>query len=51
VVRVNEEAPSFGGWSQKHLMASADAAVPIEPGRQRLTVSVVVEWALGTAAA
>jgi uncharacterized protein YggE len=51
VVRVNEETPSFGGWSQKHLMASADAAVPIEPGRQRLTVSVVVEWALGTAAA
>jgi hypothetical protein len=51
VVRVNEETPSFGGFTQKHLMASADAAVPIEPGRQRLTVSVVVEWSLGTAAA
>jgi uncharacterized protein YggE len=51
VVRVNEETPSFGGFSQKHLMASADAAVPIEPGRQRLTVSVVVEWALAPAVA
>ncbi|GIE34918.1 putative conserved lipoprotein LpqG [Actinoplanes italicus] len=51
VVRVSEETPTFGGYSHKTLMASADAAAPIEPGRQSLTVTVVVEWALGTAAA
>ncbi|MEU4620303.1 SIMPL domain-containing protein [Actinoplanes sp. NPDC023801] len=52
VVRVAEEAPSFGGWGgQKTTLAAADAMLPIEPGRQRLTVTVVVEWALGTAAA
>lgn len=51
VVRLNEEAPTFGGFNQKTLMASADAAASIDPGRQRLTVTVVVEWALGTAAA
>jgi uncharacterized protein YggE len=44
VVKVSEETASFGGPVAHYSMA-ADSAVPIEPGRQRLTVSVTVEWA------
>ncbi|MEU4421704.1 SIMPL domain-containing protein [Actinoplanes sp. NPDC024001] len=46
VVRVVEETPSYGWAGDNYKMAAADAAVPIEPGRQELTVSVTVEWAL-----
>ena len=36
-----------GSWSNG--MAAADAPMPIEPGRQQLTASVSVEWALRAA--
>jgi uncharacterized protein YggE len=44
VVKVSEETPTFGGAAAHYSMA-ADSAVPIEPGRQRLAVTVTVEWA------
>jgi uncharacterized protein YggE len=51
VVRVSEETPTYSGSGYEHKMSAAmgaaDMAVPIEPGRQRLSVSVTVEWALG----
>ncbi|HEX9999989.1 MAG TPA: SIMPL domain-containing protein [Actinoplanes sp.] len=51
VVKLSEETPSYGGPVAHYSMAAADSAVPIEPGRQRLTVTVTVEWALQPAAA
>jgi uncharacterized protein len=51
VLEVNEDAPSsvrpIGLFSPA---AAMDAKFPIEPGRQKLTVNVTVEWALGAAA-
>ncbi|MDI6104872.1 SIMPL domain-containing protein [Actinoplanes sp. NEAU-A12] len=48
VVKVSEETPRFfGGQGEHNKMAMADFTVPIEPGRQRLTVTVTVEWAFG----
>jgi uncharacterized protein YggE len=48
VVKVSEETPSYGG-PVAHYSPAADAAVPIEPGRQRLAVTVTVEWAFQAA--
>lgn len=48
VVRVSEETP---GYREPGMMAAADAVVPIEPGRQRLAVTVTVEWAFQPGAA
>ncbi|NMO53807.1 SIMPL domain-containing protein [Actinoplanes sp. TBRC 11911] len=45
VVRISETDPGFAGAGG---MAAADARFPIEPGRQRLSASVTVEWALGS---
>ncbi len=45
VLRVSEATPGHGGPGG-HDLAAADSAVPIEPGRQRVTVTVTVEWAL-----
>jgi uncharacterized protein YggE len=51
VVRVSEATLGYSGSGYEHKMSAAmgaaDMAVPIEPGRQRLGVSVTVEWALG----
>nr|WP_231859052.1 SIMPL domain-containing protein [Actinoplanes missouriensis] len=53
VIRVSEETPSYGRpYGQdmaSALKAAADSAVPIEPGRQQLSVTVTVEWAFGKA--
>jgi uncharacterized protein YggE len=46
VLRVSEETPTYTGGAGGSFAAAADMAVPIEPGRQQLTVTVVVEWAL-----
>jgi uncharacterized protein YggE len=47
VLKVSETAPSCGGcFGQNNSFAMA-SRVPIEPGRQRLAVTVTVEWALG----
>ena len=48
VLRVSEETPGLYGGSGEHdkMAAVADFAVPVEPGRQRLAVTVTVEWAL-----
>jgi uncharacterized protein YggE len=46
VVKVSEETGGYRGPFGQHDMAAADSAVPIEPGRQRLTATVAVEWAL-----
>lgn len=43
VVLLSEETSSYGGPVAQYAMA-ADSAVPIEPGRQQLTVTVTVEW-------
>lgn len=48
VVRVSEATPYYGGPAGSDGMA-ADARFAIEPGRQRLTATVTVEWALGPA--
>jgi uncharacterized protein YggE len=46
VLTVSEETPGFGeGGGHKYSM-SADAAMPIEPGRQQVTVTVTARWAL-----
>ncbi|GAB7036751.1 MULTISPECIES: SIMPL domain-containing protein [Catenuloplanes] len=44
VVRVSEESSGYHGGSADYSL-SADAAVPVEPGRQPVSVTVVVEWA------
>jgi uncharacterized protein YggE len=46
VVKVSEENPGYGRPFGQYAMAAADSAVPIEPGRQQLTVTVTVEWTL-----
>jgi uncharacterized protein YggE len=45
VVKVSEGIPSDREPTAHYDMAAASAAVPIEPGRQRLTATVTVEWA------
>lgn len=51
VVRVSEETSGYRGSGERDLMAAADSAVPIEPGRQHLAVTVTVEWAFKPGAA
>jgi uncharacterized protein YggE len=46
VVKVSEVAPDRVGSGGQDLRSGAALPVPIEPGRQRLTVTVTVEWAL-----
>jgi uncharacterized protein len=48
VVKVNESNPTYWGGAAagQDRFAAADAPVPLEPGRQQLTVTVTVEWAL-----
>ncbi|WP_430784206.1 SIMPL domain-containing protein [Actinoplanes sp. G11-F43] len=51
VLKVTETTPGWGGGGEQYkAMAAfaADASLPIEPGRQRLSVTVSVEWALDT---
>lgn len=54
VVKISE--PTFGYGEPVHrdkmstAMAAMDASVPIEPGRQRLSITVTVEWILAPAA-
>ncbi|WP_433367847.1 SIMPL domain-containing protein [Actinoplanes sp. CA-142083] len=48
VLKVSEETPRYGNpYALGGGMAAADSAMPIEPGRHQLVVTVVVEWALG----
>jgi uncharacterized protein YggE len=51
VVRISETAPSFGVPMALGGMIASDSRVPIEPGRQRLTATVTVEWAFRPPAA
>ena len=46
VVEVREETPGRWGGGDSKSMSVADFAMPIEPGRQQLAVTVTVEWAL-----
>ena len=46
VLKVSETAPSDGGPVGQYSPAAMDTRFPIEPGRQRLAVTVTVEWAL-----
>jgi uncharacterized protein len=46
VIRVSEMTPGDVGSGGQDLRTGADSPVPIEPGRQRLAVTVTVEWAL-----
>lgn len=48
VVKVSEQAPAVHGEGGHRYSMAADAAAPIEPGRQRLSVTVTVEWILDT---
>ena len=45
VVKVSEGGPVYWGQGGQDRFA-ADSPVPLEPGRQQLTVSVTVEWVL-----
>ncbi|SNY61415.1 hypothetical protein SAMN05421748_122162 [Paractinoplanes atraurantiacus] len=46
VVRISESAPSWGGGPMaQDSMAASGARLVIEPGRQRLSATVTVEWA------
>ena len=47
VVRISEETPGYGGPGLRGGMGAADSAAAIEPGRQQVTATVTVEWALG----
>ncbi|HWS34543.1 MAG TPA: SIMPL domain-containing protein, partial [Actinoplanes sp.] len=50
VLRVSESSTGFPAGGEQfrgHAYLAADKAVPIEPGRQQLTATVSVEWALG----
>ncbi len=49
VLKVSEAGTGDGGSGGGDRMYAADAPMPIEPGRQRLTVTVTVEWALASA--
>ncbi|GAA0935191.1 SIMPL domain-containing protein [Virgisporangium aurantiacum] len=46
VIKVSEATPGDAGSGGQDLRTGADSPVPIEPGRQRLAVTVTVEWAL-----
>jgi uncharacterized protein YggE len=49
VLKVSETTPSCGGCfgqNSSFAMGAGGPGVPIEPGRQRLAVTVTVEWAL-----
>ncbi|MBL7255873.1 SIMPL domain-containing protein [Paractinoplanes lichenicola] len=46
VVRVNEGGQVSWPQGGQDRFAAADASIPIEPGRQQLSVTVTVEWAL-----
>jgi uncharacterized protein YggE len=46
VLKVSETAPSCGGCFGGGGSFARDSGVPIEPGRQRLAVTVTVEWVL-----
>ena len=50
VVKVSEGGPVQWGQGGSNKFASSDASVPLEPGRQSLTVNVTVEWMLDPAA-
>jgi uncharacterized protein len=45
VVTVSEGTPGYRGSGEQNMMAAADSVIPVEPGRQQLTVTVTVEWA------
>jgi uncharacterized protein YggE len=47
VLKVSETAPSCWGCVGQNSFFAMGSRVPIEPGRQRLAVTVTVEWALG----
>ncbi|SDT25615.1 hypothetical protein SAMN04489716_3024 [Actinoplanes derwentensis] len=50
VLRISESSPGFGYPGEQfrtYAGMAADKAVPLEPGRQKLTATVSVEWALG----
>ncbi|MDR6320667.1 SIMPL domain-containing protein [Actinoplanes couchii] len=50
VLRISESSPGFPMPSEQlrsYAGMMADKALPIEPGRQQLTATVSVEWALG----
>ncbi|GIF03404.1 SIMPL domain-containing protein [Actinoplanes siamensis] len=52
VIRVSEVAPDDAEpIALRGGMAAGDTTVPIEPGRQQLSATVTVEWALGGRAA
>jgi uncharacterized protein YggE len=46
VLTVTETTPSFGGGGALYSHAAMDSPFPIEPGRQQLTATVTVDWAL-----
>jgi uncharacterized protein YggE len=52
VVKISEAQPGWSAPGERDKMSAAmaamDSSVPIEPGRQRLSVTVTVEWALGS---
>jgi uncharacterized protein YggE len=50
VVKVSDETSGYREPVAQYAMAAADSAVPIEPGRQRLAVTVTVEWSFRPAA-
>jgi uncharacterized protein YggE len=45
VVKVSEVTASYGGPDDQDRLAPSDSPLPIEPGRQRLAVTITVEWA------
>ena len=47
VVKVTEQTPGYWASAEQKGLSMADLAMPIEPGRQRLSVTITVEWALG----
>jgi uncharacterized protein YggE len=49
VLRVTETAPSWGGPVGQFSPAAMDSKFAIEPGRQSVTATVTVEWALDPA--
>jgi uncharacterized protein YggE len=51
VLRVSDTDPSSGGVGGQFSPAAMDLRVPIEPGQQRLAVTVTVEWAFNPAPA
>ncbi len=48
VIKVSEAAPGYSPQTAYKHDFAADAPVPMEPGVQRLTATVTVEWALDT---